>query len=88
LGLLRKGRVDHASLLYIVAPAQFWAITVSAGRSLKCPVGGSKAAPPVLSPKDTQFVTEHDDLEILGGLALAIWDQQPEQHPNHQVHER
>ena len=42
----------------------------------------------VLSPKDTQFVTEHDDLEILGGLALAIWDQQPEQHPNHQVHER
>jgi hypothetical protein len=25
-----------------------------------------------LSPKDIQLVSEHDDLEILGGLALAI----------------
>jgi hypothetical protein len=34
------------------------------------------------------LVSEHDDLEILGGLALAIPDEQPEQHPIHQVHER
>jgi hypothetical protein len=33
--------------------------------------------PPDLATKDVQLVTEHDDLEILGGLALAIWDQQP-----------
>jgi hypothetical protein len=30
-----------------------------------------------LATKDVQLVTEHDGLEILGGLALATWDQQP-----------
>jgi hypothetical protein len=33
----------------------------------------SKARLLVLLTKDTQFVTEHDDFEILGGLALVIW---------------
>jgi hypothetical protein len=33
-------------------------------------------------------MSEHDYLEILAGLALALRDEQPEQHPNHQVHER
>jgi hypothetical protein len=42
------------------------------------PVAGSKERPLDLAPKDIQLVTEHDDLEILGGLALAIWNQQPE----------
>jgi hypothetical protein len=41
-----------------------------------------------VATKDVQLVTEHDDLEILGGRALAIWDQHPEEHPNQQVHER
>jgi hypothetical protein len=54
----------------------------------KCPVGNSKAGPLNLAPKDTQFVTEHDDLEILGGLALAIRDQHPEKRSNQQVCER
>jgi hypothetical protein len=40
----------------------------------KCPVGRSKAEALGLAPKDTQLMTEHDDLEILGGLALAISD--------------
>jgi hypothetical protein len=34
----------------------------------------SKAGPLALSPKDAQFMTEHDDLEVLGRLALTIWD--------------
>ncbi len=33
-------------------------------------------------------MTEHDDLEVRGRLALTIWGQQSEQHPDHQVHER
>ena len=33
-------------------------------------------------------MTEHHDLEVLGHLALTIWDQQSEQHPDHQVRER
>jgi hypothetical protein len=31
-----------------------------------------------LSPKDIKLVPENDDLEILGGRALALWDHQPE----------
>jgi hypothetical protein len=61
-------------------PASPWQSSSRSGE--KCPVGKSKARPLDLSPKDIQFVAEHDDLEILGGLALAIWDQQPEQHSN------
>jgi hypothetical protein len=57
-------------------PASPWQSSSRSGE--KCPVGTSKAWPPALSPKDTQFMTKHDDLEILGRLALAIWDQQPE----------
>ena len=38
---------------------------------------GSNVRPLDLATKDVQLVTDHDDLEILGGLALAIWDQQP-----------
>ena len=56
-------------------PASPW--QSSSRGSEKVPVGTSKARPLDLSPKDTQLVAEHDDLEILGGLALAIWDQQP-----------
>ena len=33
-------------------------------------------------------MSEHDDLEILSGLALALGNDQPEQPPNHQVYER
>ncbi len=33
-------------------------------------------------------MSEHDDFKILGGLAPAIWDQQPEQLSNQQVCER
>jgi hypothetical protein len=54
----------------------------------KHPIGRSKAGPFDLSPKDIQLMSEHDYLEILAGLALALRDEQPEQHPNHQVHER
>jgi hypothetical protein len=54
----------------------------------KCLVGKSKAGRLGLAPKDTQLMTEHDDLEILGGLALAIRDQEPEQRSNQQVCER
>ena len=67
-------------------PAGAWQSSSRGGE--KCPVGKSKAGPLDLTPEDIQFVTKHDDLEILGGLALANRDQQPEQHPNHQVHER
>jgi hypothetical protein len=49
--------------------------------------GRTKKVPKVDGAGQERFL-EHDDLEILGGLALAIWDQQPEQHPNHQVHDR
>jgi hypothetical protein len=61
-------------------PASPW--QSSSRGSEKGPVGTSEARPLDLSPKDIQFVAEHDDLEILGGLALAIWDQQPEQRSN------
>ncbi len=54
-------------------PASPWQSSGRGGQ--KCPIGRSKARPLGLAPKDAQFVTEHDDLEILG-LALAIWDQQ------------
>jgi len=65
-------------------PASPWQSSSRSGE--KCPVGTSKAGTLVLSPKDAQFVAEHDDLKILG--ALVISNQQPEQHPDHQVHER
>jgi hypothetical protein len=52
------------------------------------PIGKSKAGPFDLSPQDVQLMSEHDYLEILAGLALALRNEQPEQHPNHQVHER
>jgi hypothetical protein len=67
-------------------PASSWQSSSRGGE--KRAVGTSKARPLDRSPKDAQLVAEDDDLEILSGLALAIWDQQPEQHPNHQVHER
>jgi hypothetical protein len=50
-------------------PASPWQSSSRAGE--KCPVGTSKAGALVLSPKDTQFVTKHDDLEILGALAIS-----------------
>jgi hypothetical protein len=56
-------------------PASPWQSSSRGGQ--KCSVGGSKVRPLILATKDVQLVTEHDDLEILGGLALAIWDQQP-----------
>jgi hypothetical protein len=61
--------------------ASAWQLSSRSGE--KCPVGTFKTGPLVMSPKDTQFVTKHDDLEILGGLALTIWDHQdPEQRSN------
>ena len=43
-----------------------------------------------ITTRRTFLSDEADDLVILGGLvlALALWDQQPEQYPNHHVHER
>jgi hypothetical protein len=67
-------------------PASPWQAASRGGE--KHPVGTSKARPVDLSPKDIHLVSEHDNLEILGGLALAIPDEQPEQRPNHQVHQR
>lgn len=41
-----------------------------------------------LPAKHIQLVAQHDDLEIFGGLAPAIWDKQPEQRPEHQIRKR
>jgi hypothetical protein len=38
-----------------------------------------------LSAKDLQLVSEHDDLEIPGGLVLPTWTQDLKQPTNHQV---
>jgi hypothetical protein len=67
-------------------PTSPWQSSSRGGK--KYPIGKSKAGPFDLSPKDIQLMSEHDDLEILGGLALALGKEQPEQHPTHQVHER
>ncbi len=52
------------------------------------PIGKSTAGSFDLSPEDVQLMSEHDDLENLCGLALALETAPHEQHPNHQVHER
>jgi hypothetical protein len=49
-------------------PASSWQSSSRSGE--KCPIERSKTWPLALSPKDAKFMTEHDDLEVLGCLAL------------------
>ena len=59
-------------------PAGRWQSSSRGGE--KYPIGKSKAGPFDLSPKDFQLMSEHDYLEILGGLVLALRNEQPEQY--------
>jgi hypothetical protein len=48
----------------------------------KHPIEESKAAPFDLPPKDIQLMSEHDDLEILGGGAPPVRNEHSEQNSN------